>query len=95
MVAGLTIAACGSEPDTATSPNTSGAAVTEPPRTTALPAANSAETAPAPADSTTTPSPAAEVPEILSFTAPLLGGGTFDGAAYAGAPLALWFWAPT
>lgn len=93
MVASLTIAACGSEPDTATSQNTSGAAVAEPPTTTAAPAANPAETGAAPA--VTTPPPPAAVPDILSFTAPLLGGGTFDGAAYAGAPLALWFWAPT
>lgn len=33
--------------------------------------------------------------DALAFTAPLVGGGTFDGAGYAGAPLALWFWAPT
>lgn len=31
----------------------------------------------------------------LEFTAPLVGGGTFDGAASAGRPVAFWFWAPT
>ena len=31
----------------------------------------------------------------LEFTAPLVGGGTFDGAAYADRPVAFWFWAPT
>ena len=54
----------------------------------------------APADATTAPAadaaePAAVVPEILAFTAPLVGGGTFDGAAVAGKPTVFWFWAPT
>jgi hypothetical protein len=35
------------------------------------------------------------VPEALRFTAPLVGGGEFDGAAPAGRPVAFWFWAPT
>ncbi len=34
------------------------------------------------------------VPAALDFTAPLLGGGQFDGASAAGKPLVLWFWAP-
>jgi hypothetical protein len=34
------------------------------------------------------------VPEILSFEAPLVGGGTLAGSELAGAPVALWFWAP-
>ncbi len=38
--------------------------------------------------------PATAVPDVLDFTAPRLGGGTIDGAQYAGAPLAIWFWAP-
>jgi len=38
---------------------------------------------------------AAEVPELLQFTADLVGGGTFDGAATAGKPTVFWFWAPT
>lgn len=33
--------------------------------------------------------------KALQFTAPLLGGGTFDGAALAGRPVVFWFWAPT
>lgn len=36
-----------------------------------------------------------DVPEILRFSAPLLGGGTYDGAAAAGKVTAYWFWAPT
>jgi hypothetical protein len=39
--------------------------------------------------------PAVVVPDALQFTAPLVGGGTFDGAAVAGKPTAFWFWAPT
>jgi hypothetical protein len=41
--------------------------------------------------------PAVGVPEALQFTAPLVGGGTFDGAAAAaaGKPTVFWFWAPT
>ena len=30
-----------------------------------------------------------------TFTATLVGGGTFDSAALAGRPVAYWFWAPT
>ena len=37
----------------------------------------------------------AEVPELLQFTAPLVGGGEFAGADYAGRATAFWFWAPT
>ena len=35
------------------------------------------------------------VPEALRFSAPLVGGGEFDGSAVAGRPVAFWFWAPT
>lgn len=35
------------------------------------------------------------VPAALQFTAPLVGGGELDAAAYAGKPTVLWFWAPT
>jgi hypothetical protein len=56
-------------------------------------------TPPAGSDTTTAePSPtepAVAVPELLQFTAPLVGGGTFDGAAAAGKPTVFWFWAPT
>lgn len=36
-----------------------------------------------------------DIPELLRFTAPLVGGGTFDGASLADQPVAFWFWAPT
>jgi hypothetical protein len=35
------------------------------------------------------------IPEALRFTAPLVGGGEFDGSAISGRPIAFWFWAPT
>lgn len=38
---------------------------------------------------------AVPVPPVLEVTANLVGGGTIDLAAYAGRPLAVWFWAPT
>lgn len=41
-----------------------------------------------------TPTEPAVVPEILDFEAPLVGGGTLKGAELAGAPVAVWFWAP-
>lgn len=41
-----------------------------------------------------TASQAPEVPEVLDFEAPLLGGGTFRGAHLAGKDVAFWFWAP-
>jgi len=36
-----------------------------------------------------------EVPELLDFRAPLVGGGQLDSAALAGTPVVYWFWAPT
>jgi hypothetical protein len=42
-----------------------------------------------------TTAPDVVVPEALRFTAPLVGGGEFDGAAYADKPTVFWFWAPT
>lgn len=64
-------------------------------------APDAGETA-APADESATdtadPTPAdgaVAVPEALQFTAPLVGGGTFDGAALADKPTVFWFWAPT
>ncbi len=52
-------------------------------------------TAPAPTDAPTPTEAPVVVPEALQFTAPLVGGGTFDGAAAAGKPTVFWFWAPT
>jgi hypothetical protein len=38
--------------------------------------------------------PETAVPEVLDFSAPKLGGGTVNGAVYAKADVAIWFWAP-
>ena len=50
---------------------------------------------PAPTDAPAPTEAPVVVPEALQFTAPLVGGGTFDGAAAAGKPTVFWFWAPT
>jgi hypothetical protein len=71
--------------------------------TAATDAPGEATVAPAPDDSGAdsggenppTTDAAIVVPEALQFTAPLVGGGTFDGAAVAGKPTVFWFWAPT
>jgi len=41
------------------------------------------------------PATPAGVAEVLRVTAPLVGGGSFDGATVAGTPTVFWFWAPT
>jgi len=48
----------------------------------------------APADPIAGTGPAASVPEVLDFSAPQLGGGTLEGASFAGEDDAIWFWAP-
>jgi hypothetical protein len=81
----LGASACGTPaaaPSAAESTATSLAAA---PATTADPAAPSALTTP----------DAPVVPEALRFSAPLVGGGVFDGASMVGRPVAFWFWAPT
>jgi hypothetical protein len=32
--------------------------------------------------------------DLLSFTAPTIGGGEVDAATFRGRPTLLWFWAP-
>ena len=36
----------------------------------------------------------AELPQVLAFEGPLLGGGTLRGEDLAGKDVAFWFWAP-
>ena len=55
---------------------------------------SSASTAEQPAVDVSAPG-VAEVPQLLQFTAPLVGGGQFAGADFAGRATAFWFWAPT
>ena len=73
------LAACG---DDGSSPT----AETAP--TSAVRTVSSASTVPAIGSAT------AAVPDALRFTAPLVGGGEIDAAAYAGQPVLFWFWAP-
>jgi thiol-disulfide isomerase/thioredoxin len=60
------------------------------------PAAAPVTTAAAPATTAVSspgPTSAAAVPETLRFQIMTVDGGTFDGAALAGRPAVLWFWA--
>jgi hypothetical protein len=88
-LAGLLISACGDDGGTSTAGST-GSSV------------DSADTtgSTAPAGSTTppdtaSPEQAASAPEILQFSAPVVGGGELDLRSYAGQTVAFWFWAPT
>ena len=102
----LSAAACSSDSGS-TAETLPGAAVDDTAGSTDAPTAQSdATTTPSAAPSVTSSDsdpvdePAAtdsavEVPQALQFTAPLVGGGTFDGAAYTGKPTVFWFWAPT
>jgi hypothetical protein len=68
----------------------------EPPATDdAAPPVPSGTTPPA-AEGTTPPTPRSTpaTAEVLMFTAPRLGGGTIEGADFAGRDVAFWFWAP-
>lgn len=94
--------ACGSESsDSADSSPAATAAATTVDGTQAPSTDGPSDTTSPPDDTTTDaddPTPTAPpvfVPEALQFTAPLVGGGTFDGAAAAGKPTVFWFWAPT
>jgi hypothetical protein len=98
----LTLAACGSGGGDDAADSVTSATVaddTDADTATTTPSDDTRASASTPAtDGTTTPDPtaaAAVVPDILQFSAPLVGGGTFDGAAVAGIPTAFWFWAPT
>ena len=98
----LAATACGSESNDSTTESLPGAVVeattgpTEAPITSAPTTAGTGDTSPPAVDADPAPAqPAVFVPEALQFTAPLVGGGTFDGAAAAGKPTVFWFWAPT
>jgi len=47
-----------------------------------------------PGASTPVGSAGAVAPEVLRFTAPLVGGGTLDASTLADRPTVFWFWAP-
>ena len=95
----LSATACSSESNDAggeTLPDAAVEATTSPTeaQTTEDPTAATGDTSPTATDPSPT-DPAVVVPEALQFTAPLVGGGTFEGAAAAGKPTVFWFWAPT
>jgi hypothetical protein len=92
VAVGLLAAACASDADSASTPPPSVSQPGQPTTSNDSTAADIAATAPD-ADATTATS--AAVPEALQFTAPLVGGGEFVGADYAGKPTVFWFWAPT
>ena len=104
MALALLVTACSSADDDSgadatAAPETAG--TSEPTQATGADDAAPAETAPTAEPSPTdgpeaaTTAPDVVVPEALQFTAPLVGGGEFDGAAYADKPTVFWFWAPT
>ena len=95
--AGLVLVACGDDTASEAAPATAAADTTATPPATQAPTTAAADTAGA--DTTVAGTdgvgePAAVVPASLQFSAPLVGGGTFDGASVAGAPVVFWFWAP-
>lgn len=100
VVLAVGAAACGSDGD-------QGAAATSSPTeasTTAAPASGAPTTAGSDATPTTAPAggdqtqapatTAAEVPDLLRYAGPTVSGDDLDLAAYAGQPVAFWFWAP-
>jgi hypothetical protein len=103
-ISGLALAACGSattttkvgSQDSASTAATAKSTVTTTTTTTAGATAQSATTGAATTAATAAPAAApVAVPPTLDFTAPLVGGGTFDAKQYAGKKVAFWFWAPT
>lgn len=79
IAAGFSVVACGSS-DTADDDT---AAEPTPTQTADAPSADVG------------PAPSSDVPALLQFTSPLVGGGELDAATLAGTPTAFWFWAPT
>ena len=79
--AALVVAACGG------GDSDKGSAADPPPAEVA-----SDDSTPAAADALTDPG---DAPELLRFTAPLVGGGEIDATTTAGTPTAFWFWSPT
>jgi hypothetical protein len=105
----LTLAACGDDggqgagESATTAPVTAAPTTAAPdagagsvPATTATPADPGAPATSAPAGSTTAAptAPPATVPPLLDVTAETVSDGTLSLAAFAGKPVALWFWSP-
>lgn len=84
VLAATVLVACGGGDDTGADVGTDAPAPTTAPAVTAA----------TPAPETNGGTPAADVPEALQFSAPLVGGGEIELGALAGRPVLLWFWAP-
>ena len=96
MALGLLAAACGSDSDGASTAPPAASQPEQTDSTTAdIDAADGSATAPTSPQGSATTAAEPAVPEALQFTAPLVGGGEFNGADYAGKPTVFWFWAPT
>ena len=89
---GLLATACTSDADSA---STAPPAASQPEQPATSIGSAAATTAPTSPDADATTAAPVAVPEALQFTAPLVGGGEFAGADYAGKPTVFWFWAPT
>lgn len=84
LLAGVGLAACGSDEPTATAAGP----------TTTTSAAPTTVTDPASPTESSSTAPAVDVPEYLDFVAPDVRGGQVIGAELAGQDLVIWFWAP-
>jgi hypothetical protein len=95
-VAGLALSACGSDPVDSTVRTGTQADSPAAPATVAAPDAGVDAGVDTGVDTTVADAAGSNAtPAALQFSAPLVGGGEFDGAAEAGRPVAFWFWAPT
>jgi hypothetical protein len=101
MITGLLlVAACGSNDDSAipaanASPTTAPAVPADPGDDSSPAGTGTGVDDPSPTPAEPEPTlPGEPTPTILEFTAPLVGGGQFDGASLAGTPVLFWFWAP-
>ncbi len=84
----VSLAACGGTSSTASETIPPAGAASDPTSAPDLAASGST------VDAVATTGPV-NVPELLQFTAPLVGGGEFKGSERAGQATAFWFWAPT
>ncbi len=96
MALGLLATACASDgTDNASTQLPTAAQPEAPDSATSEGGTPAATTPPTSLDGGATAAAPVVVPELLQFTAPLVGGGEFTGADYAGKPTVFWFWAPT
>jgi hypothetical protein len=99
VAVGLLLSACASDggTDNSSGPSATPAATApdEQPDATTPDDATAPIAPTTPGDASATTVTPVVVPEALQFTAPLVGGGEFVGAEYAGKPTVFWFWAPT